>query len=453
MSPRFFSTKSAPIAIGTKAAPVMLPPQNAGKPWDSNWALDRIVRDAFEGNVWAWRATNVIASNQAMLPILSRTGNRDSGAEVDTQAALLLNGRPNTLESAFAFRHRLSCLVLLNPHGAFIEIEETNGGDPSALWISPPEHTRPIPGGATGISGYEVQVPGTVRRVVPADRMVWIKHPHPLSPFRGSTPVAPAALSIDMDHYARLYNRNFLKNDGRPSGIVGVHGKLEKTVREELEQRLAGSPQNAGRVSVISVDAMEWIDLMTSPRDAQWAEGRKSAKEEILAAWGVPESKIGNAAERTFANAAEEDRFFWGETMRAHLALLASELDVLDRRDEVHTAFDTSQVRAINESGLELRKAQVAEVGAGLRTIDEFRTAWGMPALGTPEATMLHIPTTGQVEGLAKGRTFIQVDTRDGSMRLVDVEGLSPGEEFAKALAPHVETIDPETGDLLIGSR
>jgi hypothetical protein len=109
-------------------------------------------------------------------------------------------------------------------------------------------------------------------------------------------------------------------------------------------------------VGVISSDdGADFVDTAASPRDANYIQMRTLTKEEILAAFGVPESIIGNSANRTFSNAGEEGKVFWMETMTPHLELIARSFDKID--PEYYLDFDKSRVPII----ILAMQSQVAE--------------------------------------------------------------------------------------------
>jgi hypothetical protein len=102
---------------------------------------------------------------------------------------------------------------------------------------------------------------------------------------------------------------------------------------------------------------------------------RQITKEEILSAFGVPESVIGNAAGRTFSNAGEEIRVFWVETMMPHLMQMARALDALD--PEYYIDFDTSQVPVLVLYKQERERYLLDELQAGLISPNEYRVGTG----------------------------------------------------------------------------
>jgi hypothetical protein len=102
---------------------------------------------------------------------------------------------------------------------------------------------------------------------------------------------------------------------------------------------------------------------------------RQIQKEEILAAFGVPESVIGNAAGRTFSNASEELRVFWMETMLPHLEPLARAFDELD--EKYYVDFDTSSVPILIIAKQERERYLMDEFQQGLISINEYRDGTG----------------------------------------------------------------------------
>lgn len=102
---------------------------------------------------------------------------------------------------------------------------------------------------------------------------------------------------------------------------------------------------------------------------------RTVTKEEILAAFGVPESIIGNSSNRTFSNAMEEGKVFWMETMSPHLDLIARSFDKID--DSYFIDFDTANVPILVLAKQERERHYLTEFQTGLISTNEYREASG----------------------------------------------------------------------------
>jgi len=185
-----------------------------------------------------------------------------------------------------------------------------------------------------------------------------------------------AGVAIEIENLAKLYNRNYLLNDGRPGGLLVLKGDIDEDDKAELANRFRGNLGRVGGTTVIaSEDGVDYVDTSSNPRDASYIQMRQITKEEILASFGVPESVIGNASGRTFSNAAEEIRVFWIETMMPHLEPLARSLDELD--DEHYIDFDTSEVPILVIYKQEREQYLLQELQQGLISPNEYRTATG----------------------------------------------------------------------------
>lgn len=363
-------------------APVAQNPGFAGKPYHDMWDVERAYREGFQKVTWVTRCIDAIAGNQARLPIILRKDNSRDGEVLVGRRAItnplidILNTKSNMGENAFIFRYRLSSQLLMSSRGAFIEKIRGRDGRITALNLLPPQHTSPIPHPTTFVSGYEVAMPTGEKIILKPNDVLWIRRPHPLDPYLSLTPMESAGIAIEIENLAKVYNRNYLLNDGRPGGILVVKGEIDEDDKDELRNRFRGNLTRAGATTVIAADdGVDFVDTSSNPRDASYVQMRQIQKEEILAAFGVPESVIGNASGRTFSNAAEEHRVFWNETMLPHLDLLARGLDELD--DVNYVDFDTGNVPILILYKQERSRYFMDEFNVGLVSTNEYRTATG----------------------------------------------------------------------------
>lgn len=392
-------TKDARLAYAT-------PAQKVGKPYKDDWDLDRAIRDGLNKVIWVFRSVHAIADNQARLPLEVAQGAEDGVAIPDHPLVGLFNQAPNADETPYAFRYRWSSQVLLSRKGAFVEVVRSRGGEIVEAYLLDPRKTHPVPGSKRLVDHFVTETgPGKMEKVGrgPED-VIWTRLPHPVDPLAGLTPMEAAGLSIDTDILARLYNRTFLQNDGRPGGIVGIKGDMDDDVADELDSRWNGGTSGAGRISIIEADGLDFVDTAITPRDAQYVEGRKVTKEDILGAFGVPESvALGNASQRTYENADAEKVIFWESTMLGHLALLGDGLNRADQDPETFVRFDLSSVDALQRAEKSRREEMRNEVKEGVRTLDSYLEETGRAPVGTDEARSYFMPM-GLVPIATEGR-------------------------------------------------
>jgi HK97 family phage portal protein len=367
-------------SILTPGAPIAFNTGIAGKPYRDSWDIERAYREGMAKVTWVTRCIDAISGNQARLPVILRKDNSPSGKIVtdnkNNGILDILNTKSNMGENSFVFRYRLSSQLLLSSRGAFIEKVRGKDGSIVALQLLPPQHTSPIPDPKKFVAGFEVDMRNGTKIILPPDDVIWIRKPHPLDPYLSLTPLESAGVAIEIENLSKLYNRNFLLNDGRPGGMIVVRGEIDDDDKDELRARFRGNVNRAGAITVVSSDeGVDYVDTGASPRDANYIQMRQITKEEILAAFGVPESVIGNASGRTFSNAGEEHRVFWNETLLPHLELIGRGLDELD--PEHYIDFDTSDVPILILYKQERERYLLDEFQNGLISGNEYRAHTG----------------------------------------------------------------------------
>jgi HK97 family phage portal protein len=382
-----FETKAAAknaIPRATGASPAL---NQIGLGAVGPWDTENAIKAGYERVIWIFRCVDVISQNQASLKINLVKG-LDRGLqkqEIIESPRLnkVLNFRANTYESSWQFRYRLSSQLLLSRRGAFIEIIKGRDGLPSELHLLPPQATEPIPDAKKFVSGYKVKRSDYDYDELKPEQVIWVKlKPHPTDPYQQMTPLVAAGIEADTDFLARLFNRNFLANDGRPGMLITIDPgatPLDPVDAETIKARFSGGPSHAGQTTVIEAAGINAEDLSASPRDIQWDTLLSSSKERLLMAFGVPESVMGNASGRTFDNADAERENFWLDTMFTHCNGIASALDPLsgDSTDEQVFAFNYEEVEVLQRMAARKREEWRAEVAAGVRTIDSYFEATG----------------------------------------------------------------------------
>lgn len=279
--------------------------------YNDNWSTERAVCEALDRVTWVFRCVDAIASNAARQEIVIRENNPWDGEVVsDPELYSLLNSKTNEGEAAIIFRYRLSAQLLLSKKGVFINVVRNNAGDVIEMFLLPPDSMEPIKDSKTLVKGWKLSTTDangrpSEKKFKPED-IIWIRRPHPFDPYKALTPLEAAGLAIETDWLAKMYNRNFLLNDGRPGGMVVIKGDMMEEDKEELRARFSGGVARAGRISVIASDqGADFVDTAVTPRDAQYTESRQSTKDEILLGFGVPESVLANASGRCVDEATE----------------------------------------------------------------------------------------------------------------------------------------------------
>lgn len=378
----------------------------AGNPYVTNWSIDRVVKDGFEKVIPVFAAIEKIADKVSDWPIKCMEGTEPDWKQVDDDVLRLLNGQANIIDgdSKF-FRFRLVSQFLMSKAGVFVEVIPSRGGSLAALNLLPPGRTFPLPDPDTFLAGFEVQLANGDRPRLPVydpkkkAGVLWLRKPHPIDPYSGITPLEAAGISIDLDFYARLYNRNFLLNDGRGGQLVAVKGGLSPEDALELKQRFSPGMGGAGRTTVIEADSVSVNDTAVTPRDAQYAELRDITKQDLLLAMGTPESVLGNASGSTFDN-ADVEKENWLEVTCAPLAnFIARGLNALTEGgldDERVLIHDTSNEWVLTRAKRQKLQEYFGWLNAGAISYDEFRELAELEKNSSPGSAVLWLPVAGR---------------------------------------------------------
>lgn len=360
----------------------------------AGWDMDAVITEGYERDIWVYRCVELISGSSSRLPFRAafNRGEDDERVIEDHPLYRVLNGKANPLETGRAFRKRLSAQVLLSKRGAFIEVTRSRMGTITRLDLLDPSRVRPIPSmNGDYLDYFEfVRQDGLVREIAP-ERVRWVREPHPLDPFCGTTPLEAAGISINLDTLARSYNVAFIRNDGRPGGIVGVDtDTLRDDEADRIERKFQPGVHTAGEIAVIATGqgGLRYVDTTTRPRDMAYGEMSGIVKNEILAAFGVGESLLGNASGRTFDNADAEEYNFWTKPMPPHNELVTG-VFAEDLPEGAEGFLDTSKIEALELAERKRREEARQEWNAGLRSADEYRVLAKLPPLNNPQSRAL----------------------------------------------------------------
>ncbi|MFJ1706882.1 phage portal protein [Kitasatospora sp. NPDC088346] len=340
------------------------------------WSVERAVQDGMERAVWIYKAVDTIANHAAdrLLRVRPRSDSSDEPLPplADHPLYQAMNVKANPLEVAWILKKRASMQLLLSKRGVFLEPTFSRGGDLLRIDLLPPGRTRPVPGkGADLVSHFETVTPTGELRTLDVDRVRWIRNPHPLDPYSGITPLEAAGLSADLDFFTRHYNLSFVHNDARPGGVIGIDGDMDDSELRLLRAKFGGGPSAAGAWTVLTGGNITVTDTSTTPRDMAYETVSLNSKVELLAAFGVPESQLGNASGRTYDNAQAEKLQFWEVTMPPHLSLLAAGFQE-DAGDSNEVYFDTSDIDVLRNARSKRLTEAREEVAAGVRSVRSY---------------------------------------------------------------------------------
>lgn len=384
----------------------------AGRAGLSGAGYDQLAAEGYVQNVVAFACINKIAAAAASVdPQLYRKGRKSGLEQINDHELLTLIENPNPSQSGREFFRYLVAYQQLSGNsyvlGSGIDPMARNSKPPTELQLLNPGKVRIVPGMQLGIpKSYEYKPDPKSRFEFPVDQIsgrsqvMHLKSFNPLNPWYGMSPLAAAALGVDIHNDGQKWNQRLIENGARPSGALVVKaadGNPASLTDEQYDRLKAmmdeqfSGPANAGRPMLLE-GGLDWKEMSLNPKDMEFLEGKHSAARDIALAFGVPPQLIGIPGDNTYANYEQATLAFWTETV---LPLLGWILDGFNRwltplyGPDLYLWYDDEAIPALEP----LRKAKAERINAAsYMTINEKRRAMGLDDIEGGE--MLLVPST-----------------------------------------------------------
>jgi HK97 family phage portal protein len=280
-----------------------------GRPVWTERTYGAFAREGYGRNAIAHACVRLIAESAASLPLRVTPH--------DHPLASVL-ARPNPEQTVIELMETVFGHLQVSGN-AFIECASVDDSTPQELFALRPDRVSVIPGARGWPIGWEYRCNGETRRfdrdpVSDDAPILHLKTFHPLDDWYGQSPMAAAAVAIDIHNAGGAWNKALIDNSARPSGaLVYGAGAMSETqfrqLKEELESQFSG-PENAGRPLLLE-GGLDWKAMSLSPADMDFMDARNGAAREIALAFGVPPMLIGLPGDNTYANYKEANAAFW----------------------------------------------------------------------------------------------------------------------------------------------
>ncbi|MFD1832414.1 phage portal protein [Streptomyces desertarenae] len=345
----------------------------------------------------AYRCVAAIADNGSSVPLVVRRpdGEIIPGHPVER----LFNKRPNPLMSARAFKSiMLQQLELAGQSFVWLDRGETGLDEPTAVHpvfddvdviVNKPIAQQPT---VADIIGFMIRRADGARVPVLPEEMLWLRYPHPFDPLGALAPWKAARHAVDMDAYAREWQRSSYANGARPNGVVylGDMSDEEFIATKAAWRSSMQGPENAGKHLLVRSTpggvgdsggkGISYARLGLTPEEMDYLESRMANAAEVMMAFGVPHDYL--AAGTTYENRAAAKSTLWSDTILPKLEMISSDVDrLLLPSDTEEAGWDLSGVDALRESrdAVVTRTTRLAE--SDILTLDEARAEVGYDEL------------------------------------------------------------------------
>ncbi len=353
---------------------------------------NNLLIDNFKSWTYACVQRNAFSIAKCELLLYVNKGKGDL-EEIDDHPFLEMMKKVNPFFNKFEL-WTLTSIFLELTGNAYWWIVKDQLGVPREIWHIPSNWVRIVPSKTEFIAGYVVQPPNAPTPMpFEETEIIHFKYPSPFDIFYGTGPLLAARYGVDLNNEIKLYGINFLMNQAQPSGILTTDntiGELQfQRLKEQWNSRHRGS-KNAGRMAILD-NGIKYQQIGQGLKDIKFEDMANSIRDEILAIFGVPASKLGLVEDVNRANADANDYTYQKETIQPRLMLIEEKLNekLLPMYDTGLEAHFTSPVPDDKEFRL---RERAENIRSGYSSIDDERIKDNEDPYELPETEVPLIP-------------------------------------------------------------
>lgn len=249
------------------------------------------------------RSTRIWAEveNSAFSPVLRKPNRYQTRIQFFVQwlASKLLAGNAYVLKERDA-RRVVTDVYVLNPHRVKTLVSESG-----AVYYDL---------GADELSGMGDNT------IVPASEIIHDRMLTPYHPLCGLSPIYACGMSAMQGARIQSNSSRHFENQSRPGGVATAPGKISDETAARIKQQIemATSGVNVGRLIVLG-DGLKYEQIGMTAVDSQLIEQLAWTVEDVARAFLVPLSKLSPPANATGKSTAQEDLYYYKQTLQRHI--------------------------------------------------------------------------------------------------------------------------------------
>lgn len=353
------------------------------------------------------RCVNVISQDAAQVPLkLFDVSDPKKPVEDTDHPAIRLWRHINPVESPQVYKEQLFAdLICEGNHFAWMDVVD---GKPTAMIRLPPEQVHVVPHPRRIIAGYSWVPPGGDKQDFDASVVMHVRTRNPNPIYRGLGLLQRLRDQIRFDYQMRSFKESQIAN-GIPTTMIfqikrGFNDDADwDRFREETWNRAKGI-KNAGKPVFVRADDVTVTPINRPTEDeVAFIASLKWTRNEFAMVFGVPPSRLSDYSESFRANASEQARTYWQDTIMSWHRLLLDYLNSSfipkwfpeevrsDGSARIAFAYDYSQVQALALSQRDMATVQEILIRNALRTPNQGAVAMGDSAHDDPAADKLYM--------------------------------------------------------------
>ncbi len=338
--------------------------------------------EAFGLHTWVYACANLIANAFSSIEFITYLPKSDGSWEINEKHPFRkLLSKPNPAMSSMELKRLVSLSSKLTGN-AFLILDPPKSKAPLELWPLQPHKVTIKPDSKRLIAGYVYSVNGHTQEF-PAEQIIHVREATPTNLQYGQGSLTAVKNAVTSDMLADAWNRYFFGNNGRPDAILQSDAPISPEAQKKVAEawkKSYGGPKNRGKVAILS--GIKYQEINRLHKDMDFVNLRKMLREEILAAFGVPQSMVGILDNANYSNMKEQTKVFWVQTMIPEIRKFESVMTLraaqITGDDKTVIQADLSTVEALRTD--EQARASVAQtyVNIGI-PLDQVIEALDLP--------------------------------------------------------------------------
>lgn len=369
-----------------------------------DWGEDKYLK-TYEKSLYVFACVSKIAEEigNAELHLFQILNTAGDTKEIMVHPALDLIYRVNPFQTKAQFFETTIINLKLVGEAFWFKVRNEQG-QVVELWNLRPDYITIVKDPETFIKHYEFRKDdGTVTIFLPED-IVHHKYPSPLDQYRGTSPLKAAAVRVDIEEYASIYQRDFFLNSARPDAVLQFEGNLSPEQKDEIRDGWNNRYQGKGKSSKIGIleGGVKYQQLSISQREMDYIESMKFTRDDILVVFKTPKPIVAITDDVNRANAEAAKEVYMANTVKPELRRLVEQINEM----LIYPDFGDSFFLDFDDPTPENREQTIKEYESGLTqgyiTRNEVRQREGLEPVDGGD-TLLVPDTLATLENVVAG--------------------------------------------------
>jgi len=433
---------------------------------------DRVQKEdlvrTYDENAWVYSGVNRIAIDIASLKL--KIFKIVDGVKIevtDDPRFVTITSRANEFMTAYDLWECTNINLDLTGE-SFWEKVPNEDGFITSLFPIQSQSVEPVPDPKGFVSGFWFRDSRGGRKLIAADKIVYMKNYSPLDDFRGQGSISAATAEIILNINGLVFGRRFFDNSAMPHGVITVDQELDDADFERMRSMWNEAHRGLKESSKVAVlDAgMKFEEIGATQQDMQFLDQLQLSSNTILSTIGVPPSVAGRFETAIRANAETQELSYWTHTIRPRIRKFESFLgnflvpsmyfgngsitSFFETKFEVQ--FDLSEVDFLQNRALGKLEVMKGGMDRGAVTPNEYRQALQKVF---PDIPFESLPVGGDVTTLLQNLQqagFATPQRIDQEGIITSTKNLNKQEEEI-GLVGAIDVTSPEIGAFILASQ